>query len=113
MAHVMLAQGTAKTKFANLGQCFPESGIIHTSNLIITHSAGAGTMYVFFGSSGTARNGPTREETMIPINPGKSFSFRGLPLAQGGFHSMSFGTGFSYIYSSATPQRASFAYLKQ
>lgn len=113
MPYLIISQGTAKTKFANLGQCFPESGIIRTSKLTVTCAAGAGTMYVFMGTSGVSRNGTTRERTMIPLTKGQSFTFTGVPLANGGYHSISFGTGYSYIYSSATPQRATFAYYSE
>jgi hypothetical protein len=76
----------------------------------------AGTLYIFTSESAVAttpaRNAVVRGNNMIPLTAGQSFTFGGMIRGQSAVRDMTFGTGYTYILSDATPRIAAITYLK-
>ena len=89
------------------------ASIMRLKSCMVTAAAGnAGTIYVAFnfgtyGASAThnqTRSTATkRERTMLKIAAGQSFTFSGMNFGGPADRSICFGSGFSYIHASATP----------
>jgi len=85
---------------------------IRTPSLTVTcPSSNAGSIYI--STAATTYAATQRERIMIKLTQGQSFTFTGLPLAGSGYRDLCFGTGLTYIHSSATTQRAVVTYYKQ
>lgn len=114
MSYLTIAQGTARVKTANRATPIPEIGILRTRSIVFTASngiGGAATLYLKFASDPGTAGAATRETTLIPMAKGQSVTFTGVPIGMAGYHDMSFGTGFSYIYGSATSLRMVYTYV--
>lgn len=93
---------------------FPLSGaasVRRLRSLMVTAARGnAGTIYCGFthGGSGATINqtrttATGRERTMIALTSGQSFTFSGMNIGGAADRDICFGSGYSYIHASATP----------
>lgn len=87
--------------------------IKRTRSMMVTAAAGnAGTIYVAFnlgpGDSNATRaqtvaTATGRERTFLKLAAGQSYTFNGMNLGSAADRDIVFGTGYSYIHASATP----------
>lgn len=98
---------------------FPVAATTRSPSLTVTCSPGASaTIYIAFPLSATATahyspaTATRRENTMIKLTAGQSFTFTGVPVGTA-YRDLVFGSTRSYIHSSATPARAIISYYGQ
>ena len=97
----------------NTPKPFPTNGTVRTPSMSVTAAGGnAGTIYI--STLSTASTATLREQTMIKLTAGQTFTFTGIPIGGPGYRDMVFGSARSYIHVSATPSvRAICTFYKQ
>lgn len=70
----------------------------------------AGTLYIYTTSTKAAttpaRGVGDRGNSMISLTSGQSFTFGGMSRGAGSDRDLTFGTGYTYLFSDATSRRA-------
>lgn len=88
---------------------FPE---LDTPSVTVT-SAPGNTASIYISDSSSVSSATRREQTMVRLTAGQSFTFTGVPLGQMGYRNFAAGTGQAYIHAGGTPAIAVFSYYKQ
>ena len=122
MSYFRFAQATVRLAEMATGIPFPSAAYVDTPTMMVTAAGGnGGTVYLCacatttspgITSLGAGRGATIRETTMIPLAAGESVTFTGQPIGSGGDLYYRFGTGYSYLFGSATSQKIICTYAK-
>lgn len=118
-----VAQATVRTILKTGGIVtpvpFPVAATTRSPSLTVTAAGGnTATIYLAFplSATGTTHYSPAtatrRENTMIKLTAGQSFTFTGVPVGTA-YRDLVFGSQRSYVHSSATPAKAIISYYIQ
>lgn len=116
------SQATVRVHSMATGAPFPSTSVTNWPSLMVTASkSNAGTVFLKFNTNALAgitctaagRGATIKNKTMVPLLAGESISFTGMGVGSDTPRSITFGTGYSYVFGSATSQTIVCTGLKQ